>query len=157
MLFVLPSSLCATQVRVTHPLPWACPSSRDTEAKPYCLLLSVLFTDANPLCSSSRVFPGIKCALWKCLHLKVLWRSGAELQNGWIFLFFFSFFISKHQFRALIKLPRNPTPKAFVHLPRPTDLNVQFPSSVLWTLLQRILLHVRSKGSQWGFLNECPR
>lgn len=37
---------------------------QDTKAKPCCLLLSVLFTDANPLCSSSRVSLGIKCALW---------------------------------------------------------------------------------------------
>lgn len=96
----------------------------DTKAKPCCLLLSVLFTDANPHCSSSRVSQGIKCALWKHVHLKVLWRSGSELLNGDGFshpslpLFFpclslfFSFPRRKHRLRTPITWPRIPVPKA---------------------------------------------
>lgn len=96
----------------------------DTKAKPCCLLLSVLFTDANPHCSSSRVSQGIKCALWKHVHLKVLWRSGSELLNGDGFshpslpLFFpclsllFSFPRRKHRLRTPITRPRIPVPKA---------------------------------------------
>lgn len=89
--FCFVSNLFATQVRVKHPLPRVSPPpslAMVTKAKPCCLLLSILFTDANPLCSSSRVSLGIKCALWKHLHLKVMevWSWTAE------WLVFLSFF-----------------------------------------------------------------
>lgn len=129
--FCFGSNLFAPQVRVRHSFLRLSPPpalAMDTKAKPCCLLLSVLFTDANPCCSSSRVSRGIKCALWKCLHLKVLWRSGAKLLNG--AGFYFHFFLSpplpriKHQFRTLITNSRKPVPKAFILPPSPADLNL---------------------------------